>query len=75
MTRTANQSGDDQDSDGEGGAQNSQDDNRTPDDNHSNDSSEALPTTGDASTAGPLSAIVLGAGSLLAGAIRRLRRP
>ena len=70
-----NQSGDDQDSDGEGGAQNDQDDNRTPDDNHSNDSSEALPTTGDASTAGPLSAIVLGAGSLLAGAIRRLRRP
>lgn len=70
-----NQSGDDQDSDGEGSAQNDQDDNRTPDDNHSNDSSEALPTTGDASTAGPLSAIVLGAGSLLAGAIRRLRRP
>lgn len=70
-----NQSGDDQDSDGEGDAQNDQDDNRTPDDNHSNDSSEALPTTGDASTAGPLSTIVLGVGSLLTGAIRRLRRP
>lgn len=70
-----NQSGDDQDGDDKGNNQNDQDDNRAPDDNRSNDSSEGLPTTGDASTAGPLSAIVLGAGSLLAGAIRRLRRP
>ncbi|MBS7157460.1 MAG: discoidin domain-containing protein [Collinsella sp.] len=70
-----NQSGDDQDGDGKGDDQNDQDDNRAPDDNRSNDSSEGLPATGDASAAGPLSAIVLGVGSLLTGAIRRLRRP
>lgn len=72
-----NGSGDDGDQGGNqsGDDQNDQGGNRAPDDNHSDDSSEGLPTTGDASTAGPLSAIVLGAGSLLAGAIRRLRRP
>ena len=70
-----NQSGDDQDGDGKGDDQNDQDDNRAPDDNRSNDSSEGLPATDDASAAGPLSAIVLGVGSLLTGAIRRLRRP
>ena len=69
------QSGDDQDGDDKGDDQNDQDDNRAPDDNRSSDSSEDLPATGDASAAGPLSAIVLGVGSLLTGAIRRLRRP